>query len=61
MEQHLHLHHDKGGLLPDPGIYRRLIERLIYLTITHPDITYSVNVLCQFMQTPHKPHLDIAY
>ena len=29
--------------------YRRLIRKLNFLTITHPNITFLVNVLSQFM------------
>lgn len=60
MEQNLKLLPDEGDLLHDPSIYRRLIGRLIYLTITRPDITFAVNTLSRFMQHPHKPHYDAA-
>ena len=34
-----------GDPVSDIGQYRRLIGRLLYLTITRPDITYPVQVL----------------
>ncbi|XP_071728540.1 uncharacterized mitochondrial protein AtMg00810-like [Rutidosis leptorrhynchoides] len=40
--------------------YQRLIEKLIYLTLTIPDISYSVHVLSQFMHAPKVSHLKCA-
>ncbi|KAM7469434.1 hypothetical protein LguiA_007617 [Lonicera macranthoides] len=51
---------DKGELLKDPGRYRRLIGRLIYLTVSRPDITYAVHVLSRFMHQPTKVHMETA-
>ena len=40
----------KGSLLADPSQYRNIVEALQYCTITRPDISFSINKLCQFMQ-----------
>lgn len=51
---------NKGELLKDPAAYRCLVGRVIYLTITRPDITYYVPVLSRFMHEPHQPHMAAA-
>lgn len=48
----------------DPGTdaarSRRLLGRLLYLTITRPDITYAVNTLSQFVSAPKQIHMDVV-
>ncbi|RVX14100.1 Retrovirus-related Pol polyprotein from transposon RE1 [Vitis vinifera] len=51
---------DSSPLLSDPASYRRLIGRLLYLTITRPDLAYAVQALSQFMSNPHSTHLQAA-
>ncbi|KAK6148271.1 hypothetical protein DH2020_019183 [Rehmannia glutinosa] len=48
-------------IIKDVTSYRRLVGKLIYLSITRPDITYAVNILSQFMDKPESIHLDSAY
>ena len=61
VEQNLKLSKYHRELLPDPSVYRKLVGRLLYLTITKPGITYSVHKLSQLMSKPRKPHMDVAY
>ena len=60
MEQYLKLTPDNGELLKDLVKYRRLVGRLIYLTVTRPYIAFSVRTLSQYIQDPRKPHWDAA-
>ena len=60
MEQNLKVTPDGGELLNNLVKYRRLVGRLIYLTVTRPDIVFSVRTLSQYIQAPRKPHLDAA-
>lgn len=60
MEQHLKLTDSDEDLLTDPTLYRRLIGRLIYLTITRHDIVYPIHILGRFMSKPRKSHMNAA-
>ena len=42
----------EGELFEDPERYRRLVGKRNYLTVTRPDIAYSVNVVSQNMSSP---------
>ena len=46
--------------MADANRYRRLLGKLIYLTVTRPDITYVVSVLSQFMHEPRMVHWEGA-
>ena len=47
-------------VLADKGPYQRLIGRLLYLTLTRPDIGFAVQTLSQFLQCPKKSHMEAA-
>ena len=53
--------HQEENLLNDPTTYRQLVWKLMYLTITRPDISYSVHVLTQFMDKPCEKHMNAAF
>ena len=55
MAQSLHLTRD-GKLFEDLERYRRLVGKLNYLTVTRPDIAYSVSVVSQYMSSPTVDH-----
>lgn len=46
--------------LEDKGSYQRLVGRLLYLTMTRPDIAFVVQVLSQYMHAPKVSHMEAA-
>jgi len=44
----------------DVHAYRRLIGRLMYLTSTRPDITFSIHQLSQFLDKSIIAHYNVA-
>jgi hypothetical protein len=45
-----------GLPLIDPTLYHTIIESLVYLTITRPDIAYDVHIVSQFVVSPTTVH-----
>lgn len=60
MSPHVKLTADLGDPLPDASVYQQLIRKLIYLTLTRPDIAFSMHLLSQFMHKPTCVHLQAA-
>ncbi|MFS7989377.1 putative RNA-directed DNA polymerase [Helianthus anomalus] len=47
-------------LLDNITSFQKLIGKLIYLSLTRPDISYTVQFLSQFMHKPSEIHLSLA-
>lgn len=52
LEQNHDLARDDGVFFTEPEKYRRLVGRLVYLSVTRPDLAYAVHIFAQFMQHP---------
>ena len=61
MNQHVTLNQEYGDPVSDAILYRRLVGKLLYLTITRPDITFAVHCLSRFVQAPQSPHLQAMH
>jgi hypothetical protein len=46
----------EGDTLPNPTAFRHIVGALQYVTLTRPDIAYSVNQLYQHMHNPTSVH-----
>lgn len=56
LSQNLKLSRDEGEPITDANVYGWPVGRLLYLTIMRPDLSYVVQVLSQFLQSPKQPH-----
>lgn len=52
----LKLNPTDGEILADGELYRSLVGKLKFLTNTRPNISFTVQTLSQFMQSPRTPH-----
>ncbi|KAJ9542957.1 hypothetical protein OSB04_029463 [Centaurea solstitialis] len=49
-----------GDQLKDPEKYKQIVGKLNYLTITHPNITFPISVVIQFMSSPRTLHWEVV-
>ena len=61
MDPKVSLTTSNGELLSDSSQYKRLIGRLLYLTLSRLDITFVVHKLSQYLAHPREPHLKAAH
>jgi histone deacetylase 1/2 len=45
-----------SNYVSDPNFFRSIVGGLQYVTITRPEISYSVNKVCQFLSSPLEEH-----
>jgi hypothetical protein len=50
----------KDTPLVDCTLYRQLVGSLLYLTHSHPDLSYAVGAVSRYMQEPHELHWKAA-
>lgn len=50
----------EGEVLKNPTMFRKLIGGLQYVTNTRPDVSFSVNKLSRFLNSPTLKHLQAA-
>ncbi|WMV50768.1 hypothetical protein MTR67_044153 [Solanum verrucosum] len=50
----------EGGDMADPTVYRSLIDSLLYLTTTRPDLMFAASFLSRFIRAPSQVHLGVA-
>jgi hypothetical protein len=61
MDSTVKLDGEQGELFSDVGRYRHSVGKLIYLTVTCPDITYAVGVVSQYTHASRQPHYAAIY
>jgi Reverse transcriptase (RNA-dependent DNA polymerase) len=58
IDSNIKLNTEDGELVKDINHFQRLIDKLIYLTVTRPDLSFIVSQISKFMHSPRIPHLD---
>ncbi|GJT81636.1 RmlC-like cupins superfamily protein [Tanacetum coccineum] len=61
LDLRIKLTYTEGEPLQDPSYYRTLVGKLIYLTISRPDLAFVAHLLSQFTQNPHTSHLQALH
>ncbi|CAL2266674.1 unnamed protein product [Prunus armeniaca] len=51
---------DEDGVKVDSTFYKQVAGSLMYLTITRPDVMFSVNLISRYMTNPSELHLHAA-
>ena len=46
--------------MSNPSLYRRLVGNLVYLIVTHPDISYAIHQESQYLSAPQSTHYAVV-
>ena len=57
MDTTIKLEESDGSAPVDKGRYQSLVGKLVYLSLTRPDIGFSVSMVSQFMNNPTEKHM----
>jgi len=49
-----------GKPLSNPSLYKRLVDSLVYLTVTRPNIFYAIHQVSQYLSTPQSTHYAVV-
>ena len=58
LDQNLKVYFDVGDVMENATMYWKIVGSLICLTISQPDLSYTIGLESQFMELPRKPHLE---
>ncbi|XP_021718993.1 uncharacterized protein LOC110686693 [Chenopodium quinoa] len=58
IEQNHRFAHASGEPFAHSEQYSRLVGRFVYLSVSRPELSYSVHVLAQFLSVPQISHWD---
>ncbi|KAL4388179.1 hypothetical protein GQ457_09G023630 [Hibiscus cannabinus] len=61
MDPNLEFGRNESNIPVSEETYQRLVGKLIYLSLTRPDLAYSVGIVSQFMSDPKEEHLEAVY
>jgi len=61
LDSQINVDANTGTILIQPDKYRRLVGKLLYLTLTRPHVSYPVQLLSHFLQTPTIEHTKQHY
>jgi Reverse transcriptase (RNA-dependent DNA polymerase) len=57
-DSNMKLNTEDGESLKDINHFQILVGKIIYLTVTRPDVSFAVSQISRFMHSPRTPHID---